>query len=126
MSQRSGYACPTPAARPATEAADARGPRHQDQCGRCAPRSRPGPPPACADALAPRRLRVPTSPPQKSRDGEVGNITALLRKQTGGGTNPETHWGETRTPGTPKRPGSGFPPDPLTCLPKNNDGPPPH
>jgi len=32
-------------------------------CGRCARRFRLGPPPACAGALAPRRLRVPDLTP---------------------------------------------------------------
>src|SRR5262245_35967091 len=45
---------------------------------RCVPG--PVPPPACADALAARRLRVPDLTPSKSRLGEVGNTTALLHE----------------------------------------------
>jgi len=42
----------------------------------------PGPvaPPACADALAPRRLRVPDHTPSQCREGMVRNTTALLHE----------------------------------------------
>ena len=42
--------------------------------------SGPIPPPACADALAPRRLRVPDLTPSQSREGKVRNTTALLHE----------------------------------------------
>jgi hypothetical protein len=40
----------------------------------------PIPPPACADALAPRRLRVPDLTPSTRQESEVGNTTALLHE----------------------------------------------
>jgi hypothetical protein len=42
--------------------------------------SGPIPSPACADAFAPRRLRVPDPTPSTRQESEVGNTTALLHE----------------------------------------------
>src|SRR5690242_13085700 len=46
-------------------------------CGHCAGPSRPAPPAAWGDGVGPRRLRVPDLTPSTSKEGEVGNTTAL-------------------------------------------------
>ena len=49
------------------------------------------PPPACADALAPRRLRVPDLTPPTSKRARSGTLQlCYASKHAGGGTNPET------------------------------------
>ena len=82
----------------------------------------PVPPAACTFVLAPRRLRVPTSPPQQDKRARSGTLhLCYTSKQTTGETNPETYWGKPGTPPAPKtRPGSRFSPRP-PFLPPHHD-----
>ena len=69
----------------------------------------------------------PTSLPQQDKRARSGTQRLYYTsKQTGGETNPETHWGKTRNPPGPEkpRPGSRFSPrPPLLPPPKSHDGP---
>jgi hypothetical protein len=80
----------------------------------------PVPPPACADALAPRRLRVPDLTPSTRQESEVRNLRLYYTsKQTKEETNPKRTGG---TPGTPPAPKNTarcrVAPDPYSCLPQ--------
>ena len=65
----------------------------------------------------------PTSPPQQSKEGEVGNTPALLCQKEGSREGVVQALGETRNPLAPRTPGSRFPPDPLPASPSRR--PPP-
>jgi hypothetical protein len=71
-------------------------------CRRCAPRFRRGLPAACADALAPRRLRVPDLTPSKSKRARSGTLQhcSVSEKQQGKGDLKITGG----KPGTPRAP----------------------
>jgi len=67
-----------------------------------------------------------TSPPHKAERARSGTLQLYYTsKQTGGGTNPETHWGRTRNP--PPAPLTArfhvLPQTPTPASPKSNDGP---
>jgi hypothetical protein len=83
-------------------------------------------PPAWADALVPRRLRAPDLTPSTRQESKVRNTRLYYTsKQTGGETNPETHWGKPGTPRPEKHcPVPGLSPrPPFLPPPTNNDTP---